>query len=68
MFQNFANYLLGSVLSQNQEATAEVVDNNTSSIRIRSTEENDWVLVDRDSEGNYFSIYLIFIFTNKNQN
>lgn len=52
MFQNFANYLLGSVLNQNQEATAEVAD--TSSIRIRSTEENDWVLVDRDSEGTYY--------------
>lgn len=52
MFHNLANYLLGSVLNQNQEATAEVVD--TSSIRIRSTEENDWVLVDRDSEGTNF--------------
>lgn len=48
MFQNFANYF-GSVLSLTQEATAEVVD--TSNVRIRSTEENDWVLVDRDSEG-----------------
>lgn len=57
MFQNFANYLLGSVLSQNQEATAEEVD--TSSIRITSTEENDWVLVDRDSEGKYFLNYCI---------
>lgn len=50
MFQNFANYV-GSVLSLNQEATTEVVD--TNNVRIRSTDENDWVLVDRDSEGMY---------------
>ncbi|KAG5890999.1 hypothetical protein JTB14_022579 [Gonioctena quinquepunctata] len=50
MFQNFANYLLGSVLNQNQGATAEGVEN-SSSLRFRSEDrEDDWVLVDRDSE------------------
>lgn len=52
MLQNFANYFLGSVLNQNQEQTAEeVVD--ADNIRIRTSEDHDWVLVDRDSEGNY---------------
>lgn len=50
MFQNFANYLLGSVINQDQGATAEGVEN--SSIRLTSREQDDWVLVDRDSEGN----------------
>lgn len=53
MFQNFASYLLGSVLSQNPEATAEMAD--TSNMRVTSTEENDWVLVERDSEGKYYN-------------
>lgn len=50
MLQNFTNYLLSSVLNQNPPATPEAVD--TSSIRTRTAEESDWVLVDRDSEGN----------------
>lgn len=51
MFQNLANYLLGSVINQEQGATAEGVED--SSTRLRSVEsEDDWVLVDRDSEGN----------------
>lgn len=52
MFQNLANYLLGSVLNQDQGATAEGVEN-LSNVRLRSEDkEDDWVLVDRDSEGN----------------
>lgn len=51
MFQNLANYLLGSIVSQDQGATAAGVED--SSIRLISSEhEDDWVLVDRDSEGN----------------
>lgn len=52
MFTNLANYLLGSIINQDQGATAEGVEN--SSIRLTSTDqdEDDWVLVDRDSEGN----------------
>ncbi|KAJ8971244.1 hypothetical protein NQ314_000806 [Rhamnusium bicolor] len=50
MFHNLANYLLGSVLNQDNGATAEGVEN--SSIRLTSVEQDDWVLVDRDSEGN----------------
>ncbi|CAH0547501.1 unnamed protein product [Brassicogethes aeneus] len=58
MFQNFANYLLGSVTNQEQDrATAEGVEaihnSNAANSRLRSAEsEDDWVLVDRDSEGN----------------
>lgn len=61
MFQNFANYFLGSVLNQNQEEAAEeVIDVNN--IRLRTSEEHDWVLVDRDSEGNYeINSYIIYI-------
>lgn len=52
MFTNLANYLLGSIVNQNQGAAAEGVEDN-SSIRLTSVEqEDDWVLVDRDSEGN----------------
>ncbi|XP_072400062.1 uncharacterized protein TP53INP isoform X1 [Diabrotica undecimpunctata] len=51
MFQNLANYLLGSVLSQEPGATAEGVEENRA-VRLRAEDEDDWVLVDRDSEGN----------------
>lgn len=52
MFQNLANYLLGSVVSQETGETAEGVKND-GTIRLRSeVQEDDWVLVDRDSEGN----------------
>ncbi|XP_057672868.1 uncharacterized protein LOC130904238 isoform X2 [Diorhabda carinulata] len=52
MFQNLANYLLGSVMSQESGVTAEGVQND-GTIRLRSeVQEDDWVLVDRDSEGN----------------
>ncbi|KAJ8950629.1 hypothetical protein NQ318_010828 [Aromia moschata] len=50
MFQSLANYLLGSVIGQDQGATAAGVEN--SSIRLTSVDHDDWVLVDRDSEGN----------------
>ncbi|KAJ8922103.1 hypothetical protein NQ315_004035 [Exocentrus adspersus] len=50
MFTNLANYLLGSIINQDQGATAEGVEN--SSIRLTTEEQDDWVVVDRDSEGN----------------
>lgn len=53
MFQNLANYLLGSITNPNQGATAEGVEGSSNSIRLTSIETDDnWVLVDRDSEGN----------------
>lgn len=51
MLQNFANYLLGSVLSQDPEPTAQGVETNKRLIS-RMQEEDGWILVDRDSEGN----------------
>ncbi|CAH1992481.1 unnamed protein product [Acanthoscelides obtectus] len=62
MFQNLASYLLGAVMSapnpqEEVDATRAATVENTSGGygRLRATddyEEGEWVLVDRDSEGN----------------
>ncbi|CAG9865129.1 unnamed protein product [Phyllotreta striolata] len=54
MFHNLANYLLGSVLGQDQRGSATEEPANHGNLRLRSSgdREDDWVLVDRDSEGN----------------
>lgn len=50
MFSQLANYLLGTTSSNHQETSSEVEETD---IRITSIlSEDDWVLVDRDSEGN----------------
>lgn len=49
MFNNLANYILGTIYNQ-QDETAGVVEE--TNLRLTSVSEDDWVLVDRDSEGN----------------
>lgn len=49
MFTNLANYLLGTITNQ-QEGAAGAPEQETN-LRLTSGDE-DWVLVDRDSEGN----------------
>lgn len=48
MFNNLANYFLGTIYSQQEDETAGAVGETA----LRLTSEDDWVLVDRDSEGN----------------
>lgn len=51
MFSQLANYLLGTTSNDNQQETASGVEE--TSTRLTSVlSEDDWVLVDRDSEGN----------------
>lgn len=50
MFNNLANYILGTIYNQEDEDTAGVVEE--TNLRLTSVSEDDWVLVDRDSEGN----------------
>lgn len=49
MFNNLANYLLGTIVNQQDEAAGVIEETN---LRLTSVSEDDWILVDRDSEGN----------------
>lgn len=49
MFNNLANYLLGTIITQQDEAAGVAEETN---LRLTSVSEDDWILVDRDSEGN----------------
>lgn len=50
MFNNLANYLLGTIINQQDEAAGVAEETN---LRLTSASgEDDWILVDRDSEGN----------------
>jgi len=64
MLRNFANYLLGTAYESQEEKTStteqqsqqSLVDNDQQFLRLTTTSthegEDDWILVDRDSEGN----------------
>lgn len=49
MFNNLANYLLGTIINQQDEAAGVAEETN---LRLTSVSDDDWILVDRDSEGN----------------
>lgn len=51
MFTNLANYLLGTITNHQQQENATGVQQQETNLRLTSGDE-DWVLVDRDSEGN----------------
>lgn len=56
MFTNLANYLLGTITNQQQDPTTTGVQQQQqqqTNLRLTSGDDDgDWVLVDRDSEGN----------------
>lgn len=54
MFQNLANYLLGTIADNTAASGAEneTLCNNTNLRLISTTADDDWIIVDRDSEGN----------------